>query len=65
MTRIDSLRLLLACEHDGTATGIELLLRGITERIDELEPGSPTHAAAHARINWLLEQREHLIEDDV
>lgn len=63
MARIDSLRLLLAAQPPDDIEAVEVLLRAITERIDELQPGSPAHQHAHRRIDELLTIRDQLIAD--
>lgn len=61
MSRADTLRLLLVAEVADLAA-CEATLVAITQRIDELEPGSADHAAAHRRINELLSLREDLAQ---
>ena len=60
MTRLDSLRVLLAAELPRDVRGVEVLLRAIAARIDELEPGSDAYAAVHRYLDRLLAHRDAL-----
>lgn len=63
MTRSASLALLLIAQPAPDLESVEATLRAITERIDVLEPGSEDYAAAHARIDELLNVRAQLVSD--
>jgi hypothetical protein len=58
VARIDTLRLLLSAEIPSDLPTIEASMRAITERLGEIETGTPVHTIAHARLNDLLTARE-------
>jgi hypothetical protein len=60
VAHIDTLRLLLMAEVPNELDAIEMVMRAITQRIGELEPGTDVYEAAHARLDTLLAARERL-----
>lgn len=62
--RIDTLRLLLAAEPDGTVEGIELLMSEIVARLDTLDPDSDAYRMAHQRLDHLLTLRADYVKRD-
>lgn len=62
--RIDTLRLLLAAEPDGTVEGIELLMSEIVARLDTIDPDTIAYRAAHQRLDHLLTLRQQYLDND-
>lgn len=63
MTRLDTLRLLLAAETPDTVEHVDALLSEISLRRHDLEEGSDAYANVGRRVDELLEQRRRLVEE--
>lgn len=60
MARIDTLRLLLAADLPTDVEAVELAMREITARIDEIQRGTDDHLLVHRKLDQLLAQRDRL-----